>query len=67
MGQAEILITIQRDDLKESDTIRLKNIFRTLVFSDIINMRNGQMILNFDDEGVLRSVDKHIKAWKHKK
>jgi len=45
---------------------RMRNIISSLIESKAFNNRNGQTILHFDNDGLLRKIEKHSCIWQDK-
>lgn len=61
------IINIVLDNVSEADTMRYREIIHTLIGQGCLNVRNGCVIIRFDNEGTLQQIEiEHIK-WRRPK
>jgi hypothetical protein len=60
-------ITIDIDNVTPEDTERVRSVIERLILSGSFNVRNGNVTLHFDHEGVLQLIDSHVIRYRRKK
>lgn len=65
---ATILDMLPPDDARfMRQVLKHRGIIQTMLDSGIFNVKNGQVVMNFNDIGRLMKVDVHISAYNHGK
>jgi|TARA_Y100000034_G_scaffold33382_1_gene40929 hypothetical protein len=57
-------INIKLEGVSFQHTERLRKIIHTLISQGVFNIKNGNAVLSFDDEGSLAAIELNIKKWK---
>lgn len=61
------LIEIKIDGITQPETFRLREVIHTLIGNGCLNVRNGRVILHFDNDATLQQIEiEHIK-WRRPK
>lgn len=60
-------ITLKFEGLNEQELRRVHDTINTLFERDVFFMKNGQVILHFDHEGILQEIGFNYKRWKRRK
>lgn len=51
------VITLEIEGMRPSDVERLKSMIHLLIVQGILNLKRGQMVIHFDDQGDIGSID----------
>lgn len=63
IGKIEIVL----EGVTLEQTERLRGIIHTLFEQGLFNLRNGYGIMHFDNDGILRELEIHVKKWRNDK
>ena len=56
-GKGQIIL--EMDNCSPKDLDRIRHILKTIILCGGLNVRNGNITLHFDNEGVLQKIDAH--------
>jgi hypothetical protein len=58
------VITFEMEGVTQETTERYRDIIDILIRNGALQVRNGKVILHFDNQGILREMEFHVKRYK---